>query len=171
MKKYLLLLGCVCIVLSAFADDTALTKSRSSFFTDSAFLSIVTRIAISDPVTNGGKPRLPEKPRSTNPGNVAVRNGSFSGNSLAKKDDPREWTLEKVDLVGFHIDPLGGKPRDKGRPLGITPGGVVVAGGAKKLTIDDVTSLIDQLLTEGQSSAKNISDVTTLIDQLLTQPE
>lgn len=230
MKKYLLLLGCVCMALSAFADDTDINKIRThdfGSFTVSATSTVVTRYTRDDnpithggkprlperPVrngnpdpacdettsynlpghvelvaqaiscvvsgvkqTNGGKPRLPEKPRGDGTGIVyPLSDGSSSYYVNVVDAGERELFLKTADLVEFGKEPLGGKPRDPGRPLTIDDFWNNVRNNSSysssKPTIDDVTSLIDQLLNEGQGQEKSVNDVTTLIDRMLTQPK
>ena len=153
MKKYLLL-GCACMALSAFADDTDITKGYTDCFVLTNTASVTSRYWNGDNTTHGGKPRLPEKPLSVGSGNVyPVRDGSSSFSSSVgwgTKD------LVKVDLVELGKEPLGGKPRDPGRPLSIDDFLNNVrknsSYSSSKPTIDDVTSLIDLLLKEGQSN-------------------
>lgn len=227
MKKYLLLLGCACMALSALADDTDITKVRTvdmSSFTKCQTATVMTRYTSDDnPITHGGKPRLPEKPvREGNPAcdgttsyNVAgnnnyafpalrfvievgivvtnggkprlhekPRSGGGSGIVYPVSDGSTSFSssvgwgtkdLVKVDLVELGKEPLGGKPRDPGRPLSIDDFLNNVrknsSYSSSKPTIDDVTSLIDLLLKEGQSNGKSVNDVTTMIDQMLTQPK
>jgi hypothetical protein len=228
MKKYLLLLGCACMALSALADDTDINKVRThdfGSFTVSATSIVVTRYTRDDnPITHGGKPRLPErpvrngnpdpacdgttsynylpghvelvaqamssvkgvketlggkprlpeKPLSTGPGTVSLFSKD-DGSTMSNMHVGGERNFVKADLVEFGKEPLGGKPRDPGRPLSIDDFLNNVRNNSSfsssKPTIDDVTSLIDQLLYEGQGQAKSVNDVTTMIDQMLIQPK
>jgi hypothetical protein len=124
--------------------------------------------------TLGGKPRLPEKPLSTGPGAVSLFSND-DGSTMSNMHVGGERNFVKAYLVEFGKEPLGGKPRDPGRPLSIDDFLNNVRNNSSfsssKPTIDDVTSLIDQLLYEGQGQAKSVNDVTTMIDQMLIQPK
>ena len=221
MKKYLLLLGCACMALSSLADDTDINKIRThdfGSFTISATTTAVTRYTRDDnPITHGGKPRLPERPvRDGNPDPACDGTTSYNylpghvmlcvrgvqetlggkprfpvkplslpgavslfsnddGSTMSNMHVGGERNFVKADLVEFGKEPLGGKPRDPGRPLSIDDFLNNVRNNSSfsssKPTIDDVTSLIDQLLYEGQGQAKSVNDVTTMIDQMLIQPK
>lgn len=173
MKKYLLLLGCACMALSALADDTDINKARTTG--DSVCKIASWKAASQFPVLviDGGKPRFPVKPLSL-PGTVSLFSKD-DGSTMSNMHVGGERNFVKADLVEFGKEPLGGKPRDPGRPLSIDDFLNNVRNNSSfsssKPTIDDVTSLIDQLLYEGQGQAKSVNDVTTMIDQMLIQPK
>ena len=123
---------------------------------------------------NGGKPRTPKgiDGCTVRPGKntgVASSSGDGSGSSSS---------FNRVFNPGDVCVTNGGKGRikkgglDSWRPG--TGNGPVIAspagGNTDKMTIGDVTTLIDQLLKD-EANGKSIGDVTMMIDQILTNPK
>ena len=127
MKKYLLFLGCACMALSAFADDSAVTQPPSS----SKNYVGVQDLRPNKPSDEeqGGKPRIPGRPLSRSDfGDFVFSNTRPDIMSSSASDDSsplmypnaqkdKDVNLYLVDLFQWGIGPLGGKPRDPGRPL------------------------------------------------------
>lgn len=145
MKKYLLIIGCVCLALSLFADDNDFSISR----TGTKRVELETSVIKVHPL--GGKPRKPilnieeiADGFTPTPSSFESSPGTRTGmsNGLVEKDlVSNNWSFFVLDK-----DPFGGKPR--------VP---VMANG----------TLIDQLL-KAKDDSKSISDLTDQIDQYLT---
>ncbi len=123
--------------------------------------------------TDGGKKRVR---KGIEDSGIPVRPGTFvycsSGDGSTLSIDKRfvKEFIENVTNGGRGRKEKGGI--ESWRP--VTGNGSVIAssagGDSDKLTIADVTDLIDQLL-KGEAKGKSIGDVTMMIDQILTSPK
>lgn len=194
MKKYLLVLGCVCVAFALMADDHVVAGvSASGAPAKTSNVNPSSKQFEETPTHKGGKPRQhvdPSKPRIVNnvtdhskpslydSGNVGCMSEETSV-SFSTIHTPN-WSDLKQHLLDNGSEPMGGKrrkPTDPSKPTGGGFGNLVMGnlGGSvtspstngTNVTIDDVTTLIDQLLEGNQAAGKSIDDVTMLIDQLL----
>lgn len=145
------------------------------------------------PTHKGGKPRQhvnPSKPKIVNDatdnskpslydsGNVGCLSEETSVSFSAAHTSG--WKDLKQHFLDNGAEPMGGKkrkPTDPSKPTGGGFGDLVMSNlngsvsspspNGASVTIDDVTTLIDQLLEGKQAEGKSIDDVTELIDRLL----
>lgn len=182
MKKYLLIIACACLALSSFADDNA-GVSKKEAATTSGLVS--RKVYELDP--NGGKPRRPIMGVGDLE-NLRIKAGTKESGSGGTGTYSKPSHADLVDNIKqafaeLGMDPLGGKPRvpvDPRKPTSsggfanMVKGNINVSiscpshvGQSDHVGIDDVTSLIDKLLTN-QGNGKSIADVTRMIDRMLT---
>ena len=196
MKKYLLILGCVCLAFAALADNNVVAgvnPSNAPGKTCNLDASNSTKRYVDTPDHKGGRPHgqvNPSKPRIFDDLTNIIKSGLHDSGDVACMSEESSvsfsavhtaWGALKQHILDNGLVPMGGKRRDPVDPSRPTSGsgfaslvmstarGNVSVGSAKEtsVSINDVTTLIDQLL-EGKQASKSIDDVTMLIDQLLT---